>query len=195
MRIGFYPRDPDFFYNLKQNLDEGVYERSDFARPHLKEVSITGAGADLGEVEVQNDGKKIGIAIAQADGTFSFSFESEYDSEYTLQAIDSSDNKSNILQFDQFNFATLLYIIAEKMDETLKNIAQQKQNIYIQDKVGDSYQPLLPTNQVSYSTILSFLRDKFPFGDITSYLYDSEKEIYTKTIVEKAMLASEKGLL
>ena len=72
MRIGFYPRDPDFFYNLKQNLDEGVYERSDFARPHLKEVSITGAGADPGEVEVQNDGSKIGIAIAQADGTFSF---------------------------------------------------------------------------------------------------------------------------
>jgi len=195
MRIGFYPEDPDFFYNMKQNLDEGVYERSDFARPHLKSVTITGTGAEVGDIEIQDDGNVIGKAIAQVDGIFSFSFETNYHKEYTIQAIDSSENKSNVLQFDQYNFATLLYLIACKMEEDRTRFGQQKQNIYINEKVGDDIEPLLPMNQPSFSTLLKALKEKFPFGDIGDYLYESERDIYTENIVQKAMFASEKGLL
>lgn len=195
MIISYYPERSTFLEYMKQNLDEGVYDRSEYAQPNLPTNTIKGEEADPGVVTIYNGDSVMGVVLADSDGNFSFTFDVVYEQSYQIRAEDSGGNKSNILDFELFNYVTLLYIISLRMNEIRKQIAQRKQDIYVEDKVGDSFESLFFVDQNVFQTRLLTLMDKFVYGDITDYLNEEERDIYTKDNVSKSMKISEFGCL
>lgn len=172
--ITILPSVPSIFNRIKENLDRGVYMQREAGYPMLNEITVSGTGGSSEEdMSVYVNGYLKGSLQTTQEGTFGFTFEPLKKENNYIHAEGSVSGRSNYLAVDMYHYLSYLYVMSKRMQEIIQNLAQTKQNYYIQPKVGDLLEPKFVTDEDAYKTSDHTLYDKFPQNSIV--LYDDIK--------------------
>lgn len=195
LQIAISPDVSEVFHRLVAALDDVVYDRSPRAYPYLDEFTISGTGAIAGDtIEILRNETALLQVLANSSGDYSCVFEPTYEDTNIIRArkakgtIPETYDYSNLIILDVYKFYVILYLLSKKYLEIQQAVAQSKQNLYIQDRVGDLLEPLFKTEKDSYSTMFFALKDIMPLKLPTS-VWAGDK----KALVEKAVEISNKG--
>lgn len=157
------PDLPDFFHQMKGLLDKGYYPRSRTDIPKFYQITISGGGAQAGEiVKITLNGQDYTRVYADDYGEFSFTLFPTL-GENTLQAEGlSSGEKSSYLSFHTYHLLTFLWLWAKEFTQVYEYLGQAKQDRYIFSAYGDTVQPLFKTGVDTYTSSHTSLVDKMP---------------------------------
>ena len=187
------PEVPETFHRLKKYFDKGVYDKGETAMPPFGEFYLEGSGALAGEViSVYRDAGLMSRVIADSSGSFRADFEPLYKEANLLYAEGATSPRSNVVGFDVYYYNALLYLFSEECLDLVQSVAQGKQDLYIQKRVGDSIESLFDTERDEYVTGVVELLDKMPFHVPASYITSSGS---LPDHVEAAVDIADKGLV
>lgn len=189
LEIKLYPLLSEQFYKLKKRMDSNVYDTKDTAVPYFGNFKLVGYGGVVGEVVTiyRND---VQLMTIQTDnqGGFEVSVPVLYEVSNSYYAYGSVSGKSNLIVFDVYNYLIYLYLFSLQFVDIIQGLAQAKQDIYIDPKVGDDIQPLWKTESKTYFSSYWSLRDKMTLPIPSDYWCTTISKV-----VKKALEISNKG--
>ncbi len=171
LRITVKPEISKTFTRLKKWMDKYVYDTKDTAIPNFKEIKLEGTGANAGEyIQIfKNHTEQVLVTRASSRGTFEVTVPVSYERSNTFHAYGGSSGKSNVVVFDVYNWLLFFYLYSQEFLRIIQKLGQAKQDLYIDDTVGDTLQPIFETEKDRYETSWQALKDKFTLPIPTDY--------------------------
>lgn len=187
--ISLKPEVGNTFKRLKQAMDKYVYDTKTGSLPNFYEIEMSGAGAGAGEdIQIYRNNKKVLDVKASSGGDFEVPVPITYKDSNSFCAKGSSSGTSNIIAFNVYNWLLFHYLYSQEFLRIIQSLAQSKQDLYIDTKVGDSVEPILESEKDSYDSTSVSLKDKFTLPIPSDYWGQD-----IKNAVKKAIEVSEKG--
>ena len=169
--IKVLPDKPFLFDILLSFLDAGVFNTKKGVYPNFP-LKLKIENCVLGEVlSIYFNDKKVAEIIANAETMF-WDFEPDWDNETNKIYVSGTahDKFSNVVYFFPQNFAVFLWLFSEKFVEIIQELAQSKQDFFIQNSVGDALNKEFKTGKDYYEL------SKYVYSEIIPPLKDFVEE-------------------
>jgi hypothetical protein len=147
---------------LRKLLVRGYYDISDMALPWVKDITLE---VDIlpttNAVEIRYDGKFL-AAFEVSGGTAQFVVPITEAGTHVVRVKEQPSGRETDHYFHTYNIHMILYLWASALLRVLQTAGQAKANLFLDKLVGDSVQPLFPTEQDDYEPELKALWARFP---------------------------------